>query len=266
MSQVMPPRYGRGNGTAPRSDHQEVGVVEVRVGGDRDVKRPLRNRGGRQPDCRRALRRVSGGHCPYRPCRSRACRSWEEATRDRQACELVNLVQITAEQHRQIEAPARNRGYRSLPYQEHSSAGELPSSDKVIWRFMSLAKFLDLMRTSSLYFSRLDILRKLDPFEGTLIRPIREAFERLASDEVAVRAFLQLGNDEPIKPYMMSQFQPDNWRRAQDRVFLDTYVNCWHLSEEESASLWSVYASQVDGVAVKTTVGGLVKSLEATNK
>ena len=153
-----------------------------------------------------------------------------------------------------------------MPYQEHSSAGELPSSDKVIWRFMSLAKFLDLMRTSSLYFSRLDILRKLDPFEGTFTRPIREAFERLASDEVAVRAFLQLGNDEPIKPYMMSQFQPDNWRRAQDRVFLDTYVNCWHLSEEESASLWSVYASQVDGVAVKTTVGGLVKSLEATDQ
>ena len=42
----------------------------------------------------------------------------------------------------------------------------VPQQDEVVWRYMDLAKLLSLLDRSALYFSRLDKLSQLDPFEG----------------------------------------------------------------------------------------------------
>jgi len=39
------------------------------------------------------------------------------------------------------------------------------------------------------------------------------------------------------------------------------YINCWHMSEYESAAMWGVYAPHGLGVAVRSTYARLVSSL-----
>lgn len=39
------------------------------------------------------------------------------------------------------------------------------------------------------------------------------------------------------------------------------YVNCWHMSDYEPAGLWAAYASESEGVAIKTTMQRLTNSL-----
>jgi hypothetical protein len=51
-----------------------------------------------------------------------------------------------------------------MALEQHTSCAE-PESDQVPeWRFVGLAKLLDLFRSESLYFSRLDTIE--DPYEG----------------------------------------------------------------------------------------------------
>jgi hypothetical protein len=93
---------------------------------------------------------------------------------------------------------------------------------------MSLAKFVSMLSTSSLYFSRLDQLG--DPFEGSVAPanlPLREQF--LPSVESA-----------------------EGFSRFRKNACQYAFVNCWHMSEHESAAMWRLYAGADAGVAVRT--------------
>lgn len=53
----------------------------------------------------------------------------------------------------------------------------------------------------------------------------------------------------------------------QQQVFAaTTYVNCWHVSPDESAFLWSSYSSVSDGLAIRSTIGDLCRALEVENR
>ena len=43
-----------------------------------------------------------------------------------------------------------------------------------------------------------------------------------------------------------------------------TFVNCWHMAEDECAAMWSLYGNQ--GVAIQTTYGLLVKAIDQGSK
>ncbi len=138
----------------------------------------------------------------------------------------------------------------------------MPPADKAIWRFMSLAKFLDLLTTSSLYFTQLRVLRRLDPFEGSSTRLTRQFHELIVSNEQFARAIMKIPADQPLPPRFRTMLGPEGAKRIQNFGAASIYVNCWHLSDGESASLWSAYASQADGVAVRTTIGRFIRALE----
>ena len=148
-----------------------------------------------------------------------------------------------------------------MPCEPYPSASELPPTDKAIWRFMSLAKFLDLLSMSSLYFTQLRVLRRLDPFEGSATRRTRQFHELMESNDAFARAILKIPEDKPLPPGRAG-LGPGHMKLVQEFGAASAYVNCWHLSERESASLWSAYASQTDGVAVKTTIGRFVGAIE----
>jgi len=38
-------------------------------------------------------------------------------------------------------------------------------------------------------------------------------------------------------------------------------VNCWHLSEDESAAMWAIYSESGTGIAIRSTIGRMKKSL-----
>ena len=123
-------------------------------------------------------------------------------------------------------------------YTEH---GEFvpPNSAAVLWRYMDLTKFMSVLETGSLYFARSDSLG--DPFEGSLTRM-----------------------NEVLQPLMYQDTIPEHILRGLSQYRQDlrfqTFVNCWHESDNESAAMWKIYSREYDGIAVKTTFEALCES------
>jgi hypothetical protein len=116
------------------------------------------------------------------------------------------------------------------------SAGYVPADDTVIWRYMKLNSFLELL-SGHLVQTRIDVLH--DAAEGAYgfkrIRFAPSLLERLHFDGAPA------GTAEVI-------------RRAR------TYVSAtyWYeFEEQESFGMWNVYGRTGESVAVETTVGAL---------
>lgn len=92
-------------------------------------------------------------------------------------------------------------------------------NDIVLWKYMSLSKFLYLLNTHSLYFCRLDCFD--DPFEGSLSLLDKGLFR--CTDE-----------------------NRQYWEREVKRH----YASCWIKSDHELNLMWNSYGK--DGIAIKT--------------
>jgi hypothetical protein len=89
---------------------------------------------------------------------------------------------------------------------------------------MSFVKFVDLIAKEKLYFSRLD--HQEDSWEGLIPIGIK----------------------------------------AEERTYIryNKYINCWHMNDDESDSMWKLYGNpEGETVAIKTNVGRLIQSLES---
>ena len=53
-----------------------------------------------------------------------------------------------------------------MPYKEHPELKIPDNPDAKIWRYLDFTKFLSMLEDQSLYFCRLDVLAKNDPYEG----------------------------------------------------------------------------------------------------
>ena len=119
----------------------------------------------------------------------------------------------------------------------------VPDRDTTLWRYMSFTKWLSLISSSSLYFTRLDLLG--DEFEGYLPPPedlsLSPESGRLegVSDEQTLRHIHELAWA------MRYQF----------------FVSCWTINPFESMAMWKLYAPALEAVAIKTNVGRLIDSL-----
>jgi hypothetical protein len=103
----------------------------------------------------------------------------------------------------------------------------IPDADeRPVWRYVDFVKFVDLLQTSELHFTRLDHLQ--DPFEHSLSR---------------------------------STVQRDRTKFGL-RV---EYVNCWFASHSESAAMWSIYAQNA-GIAVRSNFDRLQAVMETLPK
>lgn len=128
-----------------------------------------------------------------------------------------------------------------MPYEPHHSVTPPPKGAK-LWRYMDFTKLVSLLDKRSLFFSRADLLG--DPFEGSFSRKTVEARQQ---------------GDFP-------QIAWDILSAIHRRHIRDTYVNCWHMSDHESAAMWKLYLAS-DGVAIQSSFERLVESLqESTQK
>ena len=110
---------------------------------------------------------------------------------------------------------------------------EQPPAETKLWRYVSLAKFSDMLATRSLHFSRGDAVN--DPFEGSWAR--------------SNTPMLLARNDGTLYGDRASQLA---YRRQS------IAMNCWYAGEHESAAMWLLYAT--DGIAIQTTMGRLRSS------
>jgi hypothetical protein len=133
------------------------------------------------------------------------------------------------------------------------------SDNSTIWRFLSLDKFLDMLRTKTLFFANPIIFE--DPYELTLPDYRKNKRYKSKVDEV-------LENEIGKKRY--KKFKDQNWLVdivCSCTFAYYTYVNCWHISEIESAAMWKLYSGPSYGIAIKTTYGKLkrIKQLQSAN-
>lgn len=131
-----------------------------------------------------------------------------------------------------------------MPFREHS-AFDTPEDAAKLWRYHDLPKFLSLISTSSLYFSRADLLG--DKWEGAI--PPQHA-AALAEMCAGVRTPEQTLEDV---------------RGFSVHSSLVTFVSCWHRNDSgESDGMWKAYASGgAVGVAVQTDVASFKAALGA---
>jgi hypothetical protein len=99
---------------------------------------------------------------------------------------------------------------------------------------MDVGWFVALLVDRELYFARLHELD--DPWEG--VQPLG----------LSRRLVKMAGDSGPIYDYYRI-------------VASQAVVSCWHENDHESVAMWRLYTSGMEGVAIKTTVGQLKKSL-----
>ena len=122
-----------------------------------------------------------------------------------------------------------------MPLMEHP-AFKRPSRGSTLWRYMDLAKFVDLLARRALFFPAADRLG--DPLEGSYPPANR-----------SIREGLYGGNDV------------DLLTRRRHHLAQATVVSCWHVNRRESAAMWEIYARTGSGIAIRTTFGDLLDSL-----
>ncbi len=116
---------------------------------------------------------------------------------------------------------------------------DIESDECTLWRYMDFTKFVSLLDTSSLYFSRSDRLG--DHFEGSYPRaniPLREESVRQLEE--------RMGHD------LFVQYQK---RNVDLNKFMRTiiFLNCWHINEHESAAMWQLYTKTNESIAMRSS-------------
>lgn len=119
-------------------------------------------------------------------------------------------------------------------YKEHSSFTP-PQPYATLWRYVTFAKFVDMIDKRALFFARADKLG--DPFEGSYPKA-----------NVKSRNQNNLGPDESKTVI--------NFQKHLPRFIL---ISCWHENEYESEAMWKLYSMLSDGIAIKTDFTALTK-------
>jgi hypothetical protein len=114
-----------------------------------------------------------------------------------------------------------------MPIESYPDQLEPPNFDAVIWRFVNMTKFVDLISTGELYFCRADLFK--DKSEG------------LPPDN-----YFPFPNMHPLDVRDMQKIDDSIGCLAQFREAF--YVNCWHLFRRETWGMWDNYGE--DGVAI----------------
>lgn len=125
-----------------------------------------------------------------------------------------------------------------------------PAWNATVWRYMSMAKFLDLILHRRLLF--VSASKFTDGYEVTLPQNI----VKLVQEKKAGRI-----NDPEIEN-ILSTFEFDgNFERER------TLVNCWTLKPTESYAHWKIYlGGDKAGIAIKTNFKNLKNSIVESKK
>ncbi len=122
---------------------------------------------------------------------------------------------------------------------EHYSFPQPKDKEQKVWRYLSLAKFLNLVLTKSLYLSRVDLLG--DSHEGSYTKQS----STLNTDAIYTD---DNGVTQPL-------FERRQWLRKT------IFVNCWRMDNYESEAMWKLYCPNNEGLAIQTTYSKLTNSI-----
>lgn len=143
----------------------------------------------------------------------------------------------------------------------HKSYCSIPPPNTKLWRDMDLAKFLSVLETRSLFFTRIDHFK--DPFEGALGVLYNE--KAWLDENLAIRKMVRHGenlklSEKELHDMVKSEFEDVRQREWDFRT--SHYVNCWYASDFESEAMWQLYTrDNKQGIAIQTTFERLYNAL-----
>ena len=118
----------------------------------------------------------------------------------------------------------------------NSSNITLPEdNDTIVWKYLDLSKFLDMLLSRQLFMSRSDMFE--DQYEGTFSEPTFEEIKKIAANN----------------PKFL-----DNYKSHREKVV----ISSWHINEYESFAMWQIFTQNTEGLAIQTTIGRLKEALQ----
>jgi len=128
-----------------------------------------------------------------------------------------------------------------------------------LWRYMSLPKFLDLVNTQEMYFANNMQLIGEDPYEGAL--PMFT--EMIFSIRKQINFYKQIHPELPdiVNGHDYSK-KIEQVCSTIDKIRECTYINCWHINNDENYLMWKSYANEKGGVAIVTNISSLSEAFE----
>lgn len=141
----------------------------------------------------------------------------------------------------------------------------VPKPSSKLWRYMDFTKYVSLLSSRGLYFSRADCFE--DIFEGA--KGLKRNKERWDSHYLE---FFRSVIKNPPKGFSceLSNSEVDEQAKKLLRDLeasgeadkRNTFVSCWHESEHESEAMWRLYSSFLENaLAVRTSYQSLYVSL-----
>ncbi len=142
-----------------------------------------------------------------------------------------------------------------MPISEHPSFVWPQDKDIKIWRYLSLTKFISLLLTRGLFFSRGNLLG--DPFEGSL-----------TVVNIATRGYILKNKDTDERLVKWRNLNTDQLKRMFEvdeninrQSLRECFVNCWHMNEHESAAMWRLYSQSDESVCIQSRFSTLAENL-----
>nr|WP_291123560.1 DUF2971 domain-containing protein [Flavobacterium sp. UBA6046] len=106
----------------------------------------------------------------------------------------------------------------------------------MVWKYLDLSKFLDLLLSQKLFMSRSDKFE--DQYEGTFSEPTFEEIKRISEN-----------NPEFLQYY----------KSHREKVA----ISSWHINEYESFAMWQIFTQNSEGLAIQSTVERLKNALDS---
>jgi hypothetical protein len=122
----------------------------------------------------------------------------------------------------------------------HNPTINLPEDpDTIVWKYLDLSKFLDLLLSKKLFMSRSDKFE--DQYEGTFSEPTYEEIRKIAENN----------------PKFL-----DYYKSHREKIV----ISSWHINEYESFAMWQIFTKNNEGLAIQSTVKRLQEALKPERK
>jgi hypothetical protein len=108
-------------------------------------------------------------------------------------------------------------------------------NETIVWKYLDLSKFLDMLLSQQLFMSRSDKFE--DQYEGTFSEPTFEEIKKIAAN----------------KPEFL-----DYYKSHREKVV----ISSWHINEYESFAMWQIFTKNNEGLAIQSTIGRLKAALQ----
>lgn len=134
---------------------------------------------------------------------------------------------------------------------------EPESDNKVIWRYLSYPKLLNLLNSKELRFTRAD--RFTDPLEGYLPRKtILRWMEKVQQKNSDTAEAWDWGDEVDLVEGLMEKNPIEVIQHRRKLGF----VSCWNADHREKEGLWKKYTPGGKGVVIRSTIDRLKEAIQ----